>query len=668
MANNEYVNEVKYGNQTIISLKEDTVTPQTLMRGETAHDRSGAPIVGTATGGGAAELNDLDDVTVTSPSNGDILRYDSSDEQWKNESLGVATTSTDGLMSSSDKTKLNGVATGAEVNVQSDWSVTDSSSDAFIKNKPTIPAAQVNADWNASSGVAQILNKPTIPAEQIQADWNQTTTTAKDYIKNKPTIPDTSVFMTKANPTGTGFFSLNRVSGSTVGDYSFAEGSDTVASGVGSHAEGGGTTASNTFAHAEGGNTTASGGDAHAEGYNTSASGSYTHAEGRSTSASGNSSHAEGYGTTASGKYSHAEGYYTEAKTGDGAHAEGCGYSSTYKVIASGKGSHAEGEASSSKSVTASGEASHAEGYTTTASGATAHAEGENTTASGGSSHAEGYYTIASAGSSHAEGKYTEANTGEGAHAEGCGYSSTYKVVASGMGAHAEGVATSSKSVTASGQASHAEGQVTTASGAYGSHAEGYDTTASGETSHAEGYNTKASGSRSHAEGSGTTASGEYAHAEGRNTTAWGSYSHAEGYYTNAAYIYQHVSGKYNSNKSDTLLEIGNGTSSARSNAFEVYSDASLSTDNGTNRTKLPIVKQATLAASSTTVSFSCPSGGTDVLTYPAQSSAVTVYAVYTPIIVANGTSVSDYIASFYTSVPGLDYTNIGHSTTSIGA
>jgi hypothetical protein len=30
-------------------------------------------------------------------------------------------------------------------------------------NKPTIPAAQVNSDWNAVSGVAEILNKPTIP-------------------------------------------------------------------------------------------------------------------------------------------------------------------------------------------------------------------------------------------------------------------------------------------------------------------------------------------------------------------------------------------------------------------------------------------------------------------------------------------------------------------------
>ena len=32
-----------------------------------------------------------------------------------------------------------------------------------LTNKPTIPAAQVNADWNATSGKAVILNKPTIP-------------------------------------------------------------------------------------------------------------------------------------------------------------------------------------------------------------------------------------------------------------------------------------------------------------------------------------------------------------------------------------------------------------------------------------------------------------------------------------------------------------------------
>ena len=34
-----------------------------------------------------------------------------------------------------------------------------------------------------------LTNKPTIPAAQVQSDWNQSDNTAKDYIKNKPTIP-----------------------------------------------------------------------------------------------------------------------------------------------------------------------------------------------------------------------------------------------------------------------------------------------------------------------------------------------------------------------------------------------------------------------------------------------------------------------------------------------
>ena len=60
------------------------------------------------------------------------------------------------------KTKLDGIAAGAEVNVQADWNQTTDTADDYIKNKPTIPAAQVNSDWNAASGVAQILNKPTL--------------------------------------------------------------------------------------------------------------------------------------------------------------------------------------------------------------------------------------------------------------------------------------------------------------------------------------------------------------------------------------------------------------------------------------------------------------------------------------------------------------------------
>ena len=98
----------------------------------------------------------------------------------------VATTTTDGLMSSTDKVKLNGIASGAEVNVQADWNVSDSTSDAYIKNKPTIPAAQVNADWNAVNGLAKILNKPEIPAAQVNTDWNAVS--GKAQILNTPTL------------------------------------------------------------------------------------------------------------------------------------------------------------------------------------------------------------------------------------------------------------------------------------------------------------------------------------------------------------------------------------------------------------------------------------------------------------------------------------------------
>lgn len=38
-----------------------------------------------------------------------------------------------------EKNKLSGIASGAEVNVQADWNITDANSDDYIKNKPTIP-------------------------------------------------------------------------------------------------------------------------------------------------------------------------------------------------------------------------------------------------------------------------------------------------------------------------------------------------------------------------------------------------------------------------------------------------------------------------------------------------------------------------------------------------
>ena len=57
----------------------------------------------------------------------------------------------------------SGAAAGATAVQPGDLAtVATSGSYNDLSNKPTIPAAQVNSDWNANTGVAQILNKPVI--------------------------------------------------------------------------------------------------------------------------------------------------------------------------------------------------------------------------------------------------------------------------------------------------------------------------------------------------------------------------------------------------------------------------------------------------------------------------------------------------------------------------
>ena len=94
---------------------------------------------------------------------------------------------------------------------------------------------------------------------------------------------------------------IGRESGTTVGQYSTAEGFDTTASG--------------DYSHAEGGYTVANGRNSHAEGNTTTASGQCTHAEGQGSRANGIASHAEGHGTTAKGENQHVQGKYNIADT-----------------------------------------------------------------------------------------------------------------------------------------------------------------------------------------------------------------------------------------------------------------------------------------------------------------------------------------------------------------
>ena len=109
-----------------------------------------------------------------------------------------------------------------------------------------------------------------------------------------------------------------RDSGSSVGNYSVAEGNITVASGYAAHAEGYGGAATGVAAHKEGGlNVLASGDNSHAEGGGTTASGLYSHAEGRSTKAQARWSHSQNYNTIATKRAQTVLGKYNEAETGD---------------------------------------------------------------------------------------------------------------------------------------------------------------------------------------------------------------------------------------------------------------------------------------------------------------------------------------------------------------
>jgi len=77
-------------------------------------------------------------------------------------SISAATTSAAGSMSSADKTKLDGIASGAEVNVQSNWTEADSGSDAFILNKPSTftPSSHTHGNLTNAGAIGTTANLP----------------------------------------------------------------------------------------------------------------------------------------------------------------------------------------------------------------------------------------------------------------------------------------------------------------------------------------------------------------------------------------------------------------------------------------------------------------------------------------------------------------------------
>lgn len=204
----------------------------------------------------------------------------------------------------------------------------DNTSDA---NKPvstaqaTAIADAKKAGTDAQSNLTSHAGNKSNPHEVTLSQLGLTATADElNYVDGVTSAIQTQLDgkMNSTDPTGTGSFSLNRKADTAIGQYSFAEGFDTIASEFYSHAEGYTTTSSGVGSHAEGFNSTSSNFGSHAEGYATTASGIGSHAEGCATTASVDGSHSEGMETTASNFASHAEGKNTTA-SGECQHVQG---------------------------------------------------------------------------------------------------------------------------------------------------------------------------------------------------------------------------------------------------------------------------------------------------------------------------------------------------------
>ena len=215
---------------------------------------------------------------------------------------------------------------GNDITINSQADGTSDYSD--LTNKPKINNVELSGNkslsdlgiTNFSGDYNDLSNKPTIPTKtsDLTNDSGFIDSSYHDNTKQDTLVSGTNIktinnesILGEGNISISGGSSLNNVldgnaigsartigakdsEGQSLGEYAWAEGQDTIASGLRSHAEGWNTRALNDDSHAEGHNTVASEYYSHAEGLNTAASGYCSHAEGRNTTASGNTQHVQG--------------------------------------------------------------------------------------------------------------------------------------------------------------------------------------------------------------------------------------------------------------------------------------------------------------------------------------------------------------------------------------
>lgn len=272
--------------------------------------------------------------------------------------------------------------------------------------------------------------------------------------------------------------------------------------------------------------------------------------------------HKQTYQTIQSGLYANAEGGNTIA-SGEYSHAEGNG------TTASGKKSHAEGDSS-----IASGEYSHASGYKTIASGYNAYTEGYGCTAFGDYNHAEGYYNVAGSQCSHVEGS---SNTSVGGD--------VYNIISRDFILNTITIDTSNHNIIVGDALLMKQDEGSSKTGIAVTAVNGAVITVDKSISNFWVQIIKPKSNligACHSEGIATVATESGAHAEGFYTFANGIAAHAEGMGTKASMNSSHAMGRYNKDMlgdktqfviTNDAFVLGNGSKTARSNAFRITFD-----------------------------------------------------------------------------------------------
>ena len=464
--------------------------------------------------------------------------------------------------------KLNGIQSGAEVNVQSDWNVTDTSSDAYIKNKPTIPSisglaseSYVNTQVNTLQGkidgkqdtisdLATIRSGASAGATAVQPSTLESqVSTLQGKIDTKYTKPVSGIPASDLAETYDTVTSVNNKTTTTLNNAKSY--TDTkISELIGSAPETLDTLQEVAKAIKDNEDVVA--------GLNSAigTKADKTTVDALEIQVNTNATNIQGLSTFYNVLSDKVDGHTTSISNLDTNKADKTDVQSIYNTLSTNKADKTELESAVTELNNTIDDVRELIG------------EGQGTVVKvNGTAQSQVDFTSNPQDQIDALNTKTNNLVGRAYNNKGEIFNDYYLNVASGL-------------------YSHAEGGQTDATADY-AHAEGFNSLASAKYSHAEGWST-ASGLYAHSEGKGTTASADFSHAQGLNTTASHQASSAIGSNTKTGRECQSVAGVWNIGKSDTLFEVGNGYYDdvygqvVNQNAFEVKEDGTLYTQNGT--------------------------------------------------------------------------------------